>query len=173
MTTPNVTTLDRSAQPNAANEVLAQETRDQRRARLAHILERGVIHDRLHVKGPDHLHFEWIRNNPLDVDAMKALGFRIDTEYSTKRNLHSDGTSANQVSDVICMVCEKEVKEDIDYVRAVQQEKLNNPRRAGKEEREFANSVDPEIRPSTNSTVRAVTLNEALAKVNDQTTPIK
>jgi len=50
---------------------------------------------------------------------------------------------------------------------------LNNPRRAGKEEREFANAVDPDIKPSTNSSVRAVTLNEALTKVNDQTTPIK
>jgi len=170
---PTITTLDRDAQPNAANETLAKESREQRRARLAHILERGVIHDRLHVTGPDHLHFEWVRNNPLDVDAMKAIGFRIDTEYSTKRNLHSDGTSANQISDVICMVCEKEVKEDIDYIRAVQQEKLNNPRRAGKEEREFANAVDPDIKPSTNSSVRAVTLNEALTKVNDQTTPIK
>ncbi len=173
MTTSTVTELDRNAQPNAANEELKIETREQRRARLAHVLERGLVHDRLHVKGPEHLHFEWVRNTPLDVDAMKTLGFRIDTEYSAKRNIHSDGTSANKVADVICMVCEKEVKEDIDWIRADIAARANNPRRASKEETEFKQAADPEIQATTNGSIRSVTLNEALTKVNNQTSPIK
>ncbi len=173
MTTPLISELDRDAQPTAANEELKNETREQRRARLAIVLDRGVVHDRLHVRMPPNMHGEWVRNNPLDVDAMKTLGFRIDTEYSTKRNIHSDGTSANKVADVIFMVCEKEVKEDIDWIRAQTADRANNPRRASKEETEFRQSVDPEIQPSTNGSVRSVTLNEALTKVNNQTSPIK
>lgn len=164
MTTPNITQLDRAAQPK-------NETREQRRARLVSILDRGVIHDRLHVEVPPDKHVEWVRNNPLDIDAMKMLGFSIDTEYSTKRNIHSDGTSANVVGDVIAMVCEKEVKEDIDWARAERVKQMNKPHRAGKAEREFQASVDPEIVPTTNSSLRSVTLNEALSKVNDQTSP--
>jgi hypothetical protein len=173
MTTPVISELDRHAQPNEGHVELKVETRDQRRARLASILDRGVVHDRLHVKLPSHMYGEWVRNNPLDVDSMRTLGFHIDEEYSTKRNIHSDGTSANKVADVIFMVCEKEVKEDIDYVRAQTAERANNPRRASKEETEFRQAADPEIQPTTNSSTRSVTLNEALTKVNNQTSPIK
>lgn len=165
-----ISQLDRNAQPNAANETLKNETREQRRARLVSILDRGVVHDRLHVEVPPNKHVEWVRNTPLDVDAMKVLGFSIDTEFAVKRNIHSDGTSANVVGDVIAMVCDKEVKEDIDWARAERLKRVHNPR-AGKAEREFQASVDPEIQPSTNSSLRSVTLNEALAKVNDQTSP--
>lgn len=121
-------------------QVLAAEKRAKKKARLATVLDRGVLNDRFKVNLPPHLHGEWIRNDPLAIDEMRLLGFTVDTEYATNRQIHSDGSPANIIGDVIHMVCLKEDKELIDEIRAERQAREHGgfgKGIIGKEEQEF------------------------------------
>jgi hypothetical protein len=170
MTTPNVTELPRNAQPGPAFEQLS---RAEKKARLVQVLDRGLVHDRLHVPLPTDKHGEWVRNDPLEIARMKTMGFDIDVEHASKRNLHSDGTSGNVVGDVIFMTCGKEQKEILDEIALERAERIHNPRRA-KEESEFINAADPEIHAFTESKTRSVSGKDALQQaINSQVTPLK
>ena len=96
------------------------ESRANRKARLASILDRSVLGDRFNVKLPDDKHGEWIRNDPMEIHRMEALGFKVDTEYATNRALHGDGSDSAIVGDVIFMTCERETKDIIDEIRQEQ-----------------------------------------------------
>lgn len=86
------------------------------RAKLADILSRGIVQDRLTVDLPDDLHGEWVRNDPLEIRRLESLGFKVDDTYATSRAIHSDGTNSAIVGDVIHMICPKQVKEIIDEI---------------------------------------------------------
>lgn len=90
-------------------ESIPKETRQQKKARLAQVLDRGMTNDRLAVpKLPKNLHGEWIARDTSEISRMESLGFWIDTEFATQRSLNSDGTRTSQVGDVIFMVCPME-----------------------------------------------------------------
>lgn len=91
-------------------------TREERKARIAAVLDRGITNDRLKVDLPEHLHGEWINRDPAEIMRMQALGFEIDTQYAPKRALHNVGDSSAVIGDVVFMTCSKEVKELIDEV---------------------------------------------------------
>lgn len=141
-------------------------TREQRKAKLITVLDRGVVHDRLSVKLPDHLHGEWVRADPLEVDRMRTLGFWVDTEYATKRAIHSDGSAGNRVADVIFVVTTKENKQLIDEVRLEQQlRSARNPKQATEEQVE--RGTVPSIIPTfSESSQRAVTSEDVKAALN-------
>lgn len=103
--------------PRAETPNMTPEERAAKKRFFVTQLERGVIHDRLHVDLPPHLHGEWVRRDNFEVEKMKALGFWVDTEYSAKRSLHGDGTKTGQVADVIFMCCSKEDKQLLDEVK--------------------------------------------------------
>lgn len=115
------------SRPLTEADVKATETREQRRARFARVLERGFIVDRCTVENlPPNLHGEWVPRDPIEIERKKALGFWIDKEYAPKRALHSDGTTdVAVVGDCIFMVCDREDKELIDEIRRDQYEKMH------------------------------------------------
>lgn len=173
-------------QINAARSIAAREfaglSRQERKAKLARILERGIVHDRLHVELPPDLHGEWIRKDPLEIKRMQTLGFWMDTEYAPKRALHSDGTGAAGVGDVVYMLCERERKEIIDELRHDQLIKMNGKpgdvNAKSKEELEFEANNKREtggeiqgVFESKTHSARARDVADALQKIGEQTAP--
>lgn len=102
-----------------------QRIRKEKKARLARILDRGMVADRLSVELPHDKHGEWIPNDKAEIYRMQALGFWVDKEYATKRALHDQGDGASVVGDAIFMVCEKENKEILDEIRRENYEAIN------------------------------------------------
>jgi hypothetical protein len=121
-----------------------EESRAQKKARLAQVLDRGIVGDRLKVDLPSHVHGEWVFNDQTEVMRMEALGFKVDTEYAPKRALHSKGDGASYVGDVVFMTCEKETKALIDEIKQEQYMRLNRKGKKQKEERDFDNLTSKE-----------------------------
>lgn len=148
-------------------------SREQKKVRLATVLDRGIIHDRLAVQLPKDKYGEWVRADPLEIDRMRTLGFMVDEQYSTKRAIHSDGSSGNRVGDVIFMICDRENKELIDEVRRERSEASNKSPREAREEREFAAKTRADtggdIPTFSESTERKLALKDVLNKVDNQT----
>jgi hypothetical protein len=114
-----------------------QETREQRKARIAKVLDRGLSHDRLAVPLPDNLYGEWVSNDQVSIFEKEALGFKIDTEYAPKRALHSKGDGKSIVGDCVFMICNKEDKQLIDEIRNEQYLRINRKASEQKEEKDF------------------------------------
>lgn len=122
----------------------SQETRTDKKARLARVLERGFVGDRTVVDNlPPHLHGEWVARDIMAIERAKSLGFWIDTEFAPKRSLHSEADKGQAIiGDAIFMVCPKEDKQLIDEIRYEQyirqhgtkEEKLSLNRKLGEEE---------------------------------------
>lgn len=101
------------------------------KARLAEVLSRSIVEDRLNVRElPNDLYLEWVPTNEVEITRKKALGFRIPTEdWIMKNSLHNDGTGKPQIGDVIAMVCDKRHKELIDEIQAERAAQNSAPRR--------------------------------------------
>lgn len=160
---------------------MSPEERAKRKAMLVQAFDRGVIHDRLAVKLPPHIHGEWVRNDPMEIDRLKTLGFEIDYDYAPARSLHGDGTGAAIVGDVVHMICPREVKELIDEVRMDKFMAVNGKpgekKAKTKEEREFeantlrdSQGIVPAFAESdTNTRFSKADVEAALKKVDQQT----
>jgi len=136
-------------------------TRVEKKARIATILDRGVVGDRLNVDLPNDRYGEWVPKDNVEIYRMQALGFEIDKEYAKARALHSDGTEgASVVGDVIFMTCHKEVKDLIEEIKRENYDRVNAPRRS-KEEIDYENLVKKtnEI-PVINSSMTSVDKDE-------------
>lgn len=162
----------------ATKAVMSPEERAQRKARLAVLLDRGLISDRLTVELPPELHGEWNRNDPLDIQRLRTLGFEIDTKYAPARALHNDGTGSAVVGDVIFMTTSRENKELIDEIRHEQFLASNSPRKA-REEKQFEERIGketggqiPTFTDSVQRTVRKEEIMAALTEVDAQTKPV-
>jgi hypothetical protein len=105
------------ATPAPGNTRMTPEERARRKALLIQSFDRGVIHDRLTVPLPADMYGEWCRNDPLEIDRLRTLGFEIDREHATNRSLNDDGSGAAIVGDVIFMTTSRENKDLIDEVR--------------------------------------------------------
>ena len=118
------------------------ETRRQRKARLARVLERGVVGDRLQVELPPNVYGEWVPNDKSEIFRMQSLGFEIDTEYAPKRALHDQGDGRSVVGDAVFMTCDRETKDILEEIRRENFERANgnpdDPTAEQLEEREFA-----------------------------------
>jgi len=138
--------IEQGLDPKIAERIKKAE-RGELRSKLASILDRGIVQDRLLVELPEDLHGEWVRNDPLEIRRLETLGFRIDNEYAVKRAIHSDGTSSAIVGDVIHMICPKEVKDVISEIRIERMVREHAGKRTGKsnvnkEERELLTDVN-------------------------------
>lgn len=123
---------------------LEDMTREQRKARRAEVLERGLVSDRLNVPLPPGVYGEWFHKSSEEIFRAEALGFKVDTEYAPKRALHSDGDSKAVVGDVIFMTCDQETKEDIDEFKRQKFDEIHGkkgPSRTAPEERQYAASL--------------------------------
>lgn len=140
----------KSGVPIATSQALAQEAEENRKRRaekkqrIARVLTRGVIIDRLHVDLPEGLYGEWMPNDKLAIAEAELLGFRVDTQYARKNALHKDADGgASVLGDVVFMICDREDKDIIDELRAEAFEAAHGKRGKGgqKEEREFQNQL--------------------------------
>lgn len=121
-------------------ELIAKETPEQYKARVARVLDRSFVVDRLHVDLPNELWGEWCPNEPWEILRYETLGFTIDNQYATKRKLNDTGDGKAVVGDVVFMtqprwqhdILEKE-KADI-YTRTHLQKRQ-------KEEKDFEGNV--------------------------------
>lgn len=156
--------------------------RGELKAKLAAVLDRGVVQDRLTVDLPDDVYGEWVRNDPLEIRRLEILGFKVDKKYATKRAIHSDGSDSAIVGDVIHMICPREVKEVIDEIRLEQTLKQHAKRKVGnrelnREEEEFlvnvANEGDDKVVAYTSSTERPVTRGSLASALNEVDSQIK
>ncbi len=105
----------------------------ERKAKLAQVLQRGMIADRLKVKNPDpDKVYEWIREEDTEMDRHLALGFVLELEDgSTQNRLHGTGDNRCRVGDVILMSTSVENYDLIQQVRMDQKAKKST---LGKEE---------------------------------------
>jgi hypothetical protein len=176
------TTADQNKARQYADAVVNIDmTRAEMKARLVQVLERGIVHDRMLVPLPADVHGEWARNDPLEIARMQTLGFEVDYEYAPRRALHSDGTGAAIVGDVIFMTCPRIIKEVIDEIRHEQFIRLNAPSQTKEDKEMIANtlrSTGSEIGAFSESTTHIATeddirdtVREALNKVAQQTQP--
>lgn len=128
--------------PSGVNVAATPElTRAERKAKLASILERGIVGDRLYVDLPSDVHGEWVPDDPLEIHRMQALGFEVDKTYSVKRALHAGGDGVSKVGDVVFMTCPMEIKEIVDEIRLENYHKTNT-KGYQKEEKDFAKDAE-------------------------------
>lgn len=177
--TPNV--IEQGVVDPKVLERINKAERGELKARLAAILDRGIIQDRLHVELPEGIHGEWVRNDPLEIRRLKGLGFVIDEEYAPSRAIHSDGTNSGIVGDVIHMIVPQEVKDVLDEIIHENIIRTHTKRRVGrvdlnKEDLEFMSSSAGEssVTPYSSSTEKMVTpndINDILNSIDDQTGP--
>lgn len=167
---------DEEAEARRRIEEFMKLPAEERVARMAVVLDRGIVHDRLKVDLPPDLHGEWVRDDPLEIDRMRTLGFWVDETYATRRVLHSDGTSANKVADVIHMVTMKKNKEMIDQVYLEKQVRATRRPKKAQEDEEFAEAtardtggIIPTFSESNQRTLTAADVRAALARANGQT----
>lgn len=138
------------------------ETRGEAKARIAQVLERGVVADHLHVELPENLHGEWVPNDKQEILRKQALGFQIDTTYAKKMAMHSDSTDKAIVGDVVFMTCSAENKSVIDEIAREKFERIHGNPKKGRsqiEEKEFQEANRklgmPTIADSNTATVDA------------------
>ena len=105
------------------------ESRKERKAKIAAILNRGYVDSRLVVELPSDKFGQWIRNNSVDIQRYEALGFVLDSEFAPKRAIHNDGSDVAVVGDVVHMICSKETKEILDEINQEEIRRIHNPKR--------------------------------------------
>lgn len=161
-------------------EVKAEaESMDEKVARIsalyADVLERGYVNDRIAVTLPPHLHGEWIRNNDVDINDAKFLGFEIDKEYAPKRGLHGDNAEVAVLGDTIFMTCPKEVKIALDKIQAKFIDSRHNPKKPAEEAnfesttRSGTGGIIPTINNSRTDVASGDDITEALRTLERQT----
>ncbi len=85
------------------------------KSRAAQVSYRSGYNEHLRVILPSHIHGEWVKNTPFDINEAKMNGFIVDTIYACNTNIHGkkDG-SPTIVQDVIHMITPKANKEALD-----------------------------------------------------------
>lgn len=160
--------IDTTKAGSASDTIVVEtETRAQRKARMAQVLDRGIVSDRLNVDLSEQgLHPEWVHKD--DVVKKRALGFKIvDKELLPGRSLHDTGDSHITVGDVVLMACDLETKEIIDEIRKEKYDKIHAPKGGKqKEEREFESQVDKTSSPIVESTVRTAKKQDITDAIN-------
>jgi hypothetical protein len=123
---------------------------EQQRARIAQVLDRGVVGVRMQVDLPPGVYGEWASNDVESIFRMQTLGFEIDHIYAKQRALHNDGTDKSIVGDVVFMTCSQQNK---DLIEAVRREKYNkdNRKRTDLPEENVVGQIGKEGLPVTNS----------------------
>lgn len=155
---------------SASETVLPTETRAERKSRLAAVYDRGVTGDRLHVDLPPDLDGEWVptTGGGTAVARKKALGYWIDKEYAKNHSaLHDKGDEGSHVGDVVFMVTTRDNKELLDEIKKERFREAHLPKGGKhKEERDFLNQADREVKPLAES-------NASKASVSDITDALK
>lgn len=153
----------------------ADKARNDKKARIAEVLDRGVVGDRLRVEVKDGMHYEWPHKD--DITRMASLGFRVATKddvITENASMHDTADGKIRIGDTVLMVCDKETKELLDEVKAERKSVAHAPKGGKqKEEREFESAVDVTTvgkAASRVNTAKATDITSALDAVNRQKT---
>lgn len=98
------------------------KTREELKALMVEILDRGIVQDRLYIPLNDGLHGEWVPNYSNDINEKKLLGFEIaDSTKHVKGGIETISTDGKGteiiVGDTLYMVCSSVRKEVLDEIR--------------------------------------------------------
>lgn len=97
-------------------------TKAQRKTKLAQVLDRGMVSDRLVVKDADpSKHYEWCRDTEIDIDRWRSLNFEVELERG--EGLHGQGDNRRVVGDAVLMSCSKENFEILEELKAERKER--------------------------------------------------
>lgn len=122
------------------------ETYEEKRARIAQILERGILNEKLRAiseAAPDGYVAVFPRNTPEDIDRIRALGGRMAKREDLTREvsgLHGDGDESLRVGDVVMMLLDEDTAQIIDEV----QEK-NVEKKLARGKREYHDRRDQDV----------------------------
>lgn len=95
------------------------ESRAKKKGRLAQILQRGFVNDKLVVEGADpEKYYCWVRDEVGEVARMKALGFDMENEAGS--GIHGTGDLTRRVGDVVLMSCSRDNYQLIQEIRMEQ-----------------------------------------------------
>lgn len=95
------------------------ESRASKKARLAQILQRGFVNDKLVVEGADpNRYYCWVRDDEQEIMRCKALGFVLESEKG--KGLHGTGDNTRRIGDVILMSTPRDNYELIQEIRMEQ-----------------------------------------------------
>ena len=125
----------------------AVETRAQRKARIAKVVDRGFVQSRLTVNLPSDTYGEWVSDDPSEIVRFQSMGFRLASKAEfPNATLHGEGDDSVKVGDLKLMVAPMEVKEIIEEIRREEfQRRHGDPRLLQKgnvrEEKEFKSQV--------------------------------
>lgn len=133
------------------------------KARMAEVLSRSIVLDRLTIPVPEGIHHEWCPNDEVEIQRKLALGFELNTEYGSSHALHDTATGKIIVGDLVSMIIPKEQKEVIDELVREQFLRDHGPRK--KEEKDFKaakHETGPLLDKSTDKKVNIAEILESL-----------
>jgi hypothetical protein len=141
------------------------ETKSQKVARLAQILDRGVINQRLNPKGlPDDLVGQWMPDDPNENTRMELLGFVDGSKYVSENATSKSGTGVARVGDVRYWVIPKEEHELIEAAQEQLKARKHGDRYNQIEEKTLLNeNAGPDIKQLAESKIEEVDANHIKA----------
>lgn len=87
-------------------------------AKISSVLDRGYLNERLNVQLPADRVGQWVRDDPMEIARVTALGGELDDgTYGKAAGLTGDGTGRTKVGDVVLMTFSKRVYDIIERVR--------------------------------------------------------
>ena len=127
-----------------ADEAETKATRLAKKAKLAQVLERGMVNARLEVKDPDpNKHYMWARDEDTSIDRYKSLGYELEHRGKTQ-GLHDKGDSRIVVGDAVLMSTSMENHDMLAEIKEDQHAKRRNMS-AKKEYVRMSKSRNPDV----------------------------
>lgn len=114
-------TLNLTAKASPVEDLKRKEFK----AKIARVVTRGYIVDRLNVELPPDVHGEWISDDPVAIAEAAALGFEIDKTYAVKNALHSNAAGEAKVGDVVFMTIPKWQKDIIEEAKKEERDRFH------------------------------------------------
>jgi hypothetical protein len=137
-------------------DIAHEMTEEEEYAKIASILDRGYLNDRLNVPLPPDVHGEWVRNDPMEISRVSSVGFTIDTKYAPAYGIMGDGTGKSILGDVVFMTCSMRTFEIIEKIRRKRYNDAHVVRQI--EDDELADNLKSiGLTPTSSSTLKEVT----------------
>jgi hypothetical protein len=141
--------VEEEGEMSPEDAVKKAETLQQKKARIAQVLSRGFVNDKLAMAErlpKDRVGF-WVRDRPEDVDRMKALGGRVEERPKGvgPRDVHGTGDNKVRVGDVILMSLPREEYDLIQQVRTERREAKSSKARREYLDKARSNPVVPVV----------------------------
>ena len=112
--------------PDLKPEVAQVMAEDEERARIAQILEMGLVTDMIAVKDKDPIkRYVWVRERDTDISKFSLLGYELEA-VGEDEQVHGAGDNRKRVGDVVLMSIPRERYNLIQSVREDRRRKRQN-----------------------------------------------